>query len=122
MTPKTSLGRLALLASVAFPLAAAPVLAQEKPEGHGDTPAAQYIYSATTVGEIDVDLPGRQEGDPVMTREAFNRAANLYFERCAGCHGVLRKGATGKALTPDITRDLGMGRRRACRTGAPAAS
>jgi len=107
MTPKTSLGRLALLASVAFPLAAAPVLAQEKPEGHGDTPAAQYIYSATTVGEIDVELPGRQEGDPVMTREEFNRAANLYFERCAGCHGVLRKGATGKALTPDITRDLG---------------
>ena len=26
-----------------------------------------------------------------------------YFQRCAGCHGVLRKGATGKALTPDIT-------------------
>src|SRR5581483_10342885 len=23
--------------------------------------------------------------------------------RCAGCHGVLRKGATGKPLTPDIT-------------------
>jgi nitrite reductase (NO-forming)/hydroxylamine reductase len=27
----------------------------------------------------------------------------FYFERCAGCHGVLRKGATGKPLTPDIT-------------------
>ena len=28
-------------------------------------------------------------------------------ERCAGCHGVLRKGATGKPLTPDITLQRG---------------
>ena len=35
------------------------------------------------------------------------RAKQICFERCAGCHGVLRKGATGKALTPDIT--LGKG-------------
>lgn len=26
---------------------------------------------------------------------------------CAGCHGVLRKGATGKPLTPDITQSRG---------------
>ena len=31
----------------------------------------------------------------------------IYFERCAGCHGVLRKGATGKPLTPDITLSKG---------------
>src|SRR5690606_41055696 len=31
----------------------------------------------------------------------------IYFERCAGCHGVLRKGATGKPLTPDITQARG---------------
>jgi nitrite reductase (NO-forming)/hydroxylamine reductase len=31
----------------------------------------------------------------------------VYFQRCAGCHGVLRKGATGKPLTPDITREKG---------------
>ncbi len=42
---------------------------------------------------------------PQMTREEFNHAKQIYFERCAGCHGVLRKGATGKPLTPDITRD-----------------
>jgi nitrite reductase (NO-forming)/hydroxylamine reductase len=34
-------------------------------------------------------------------------ARQIYFERCAGCHGVLRKGATGKPLTPDITRAKG---------------
>ncbi|HNB90308.1 MAG TPA: cytochrome D1 domain-containing protein, partial [Plasticicumulans sp.] len=31
----------------------------------------------------------------------------IFFERCAGCHGVLRKGATGKPLTPDVTRARG---------------
>ncbi|MCB0385946.1 MAG: c-type cytochrome, partial [Bdellovibrionales bacterium] len=37
----------------------------------------------------------------------FDKAKQLYFERCAGCHGVLRKGATGKPLTTEITRKLG---------------
>jgi len=40
---------------------------------------------------------------PSMTTAEFERARQIYFERCAGCHGVLRKGATGKPLTPDIT-------------------
>ncbi len=44
---------------------------------------------------------------PVLSDAEFNVATTVYFERCAGCHGVLRKGATGKALTPDITREKG---------------
>ena len=44
---------------------------------------------------------------PPMTQAEFDVARKMYFERCAGCHGVLRKGATGKPLTPDIT--LGKG-------------
>jgi nitrite reductase (NO-forming)/hydroxylamine reductase len=40
---------------------------------------------------------------PPMTQAEFDVARKVYFERCAGCHGVLRKGATGKPLTPDIT-------------------
>jgi nitrite reductase (NO-forming) / hydroxylamine reductase len=40
---------------------------------------------------------------PPMTLAEFDTARKIYFERCAGCHGVLRKGATGKALTPDLT-------------------
>jgi len=44
---------------------------------------------------------------PPITKVEFERAKQIYFERCAGCHGVLRKGATGKPLTPDIT--LGKG-------------
>jgi len=44
---------------------------------------------------------------PPMTKEQFDTAKQIYFERCAGCHGVLRKGATGKPLTPSIALDHG---------------
>jgi nitrite reductase (NO-forming)/hydroxylamine reductase len=43
-----------------------------------------------------------------MTSEEFDTAREIYFQRCAGCHGVLRKGATGKALTTDRTREAGL--------------
>jgi nitrite reductase (NO-forming)/hydroxylamine reductase len=46
-------------------------------------------------------------GAPDMTEAEYQVASNLYFERCAGCHGVLRKGATGKPLTIDITQEKG---------------
>jgi len=46
-------------------------------------------------------------GGPDLTEEEYGIATQLYFERCAGCHGVLRKGATGKPLTPDITQEKG---------------
>ena len=109
MTTFHTVRRAALMAGVALPLlaAAAVVTAQEKPEGHGDTPQDKYIYSATSLAEIEVEIPGFKPDDPVMTEDEFQDAANLYFQRCAGCHGVLRQGATGKALTTDITRELG---------------
>ncbi|MBM3581870.1 MAG: nitrite reductase, partial [Alphaproteobacteria bacterium] len=37
-------------------------------------------------------------------------SAKIYFERCAGCHGVLRKGATGKSLEPAESEKLGQQR------------
>jgi len=37
---------------------------------------------------------------PAMTKAEFDKARNIYFQRCAGCHGVLRKGATGRNLEP----------------------
>ena len=50
-----------------------------------------------------------------------NEANTIYFQRCAGCHGVLRKGATGKPLTTDITRELGYDYLKAFITyGSPA--
>ncbi len=47
---------------------------------------------------------------PTMSKEAFESTKTLYFQRCAGCHGVLRKGATGKNLEPENTRKLGQDR------------
>ena len=46
-------------------------------------------------------------GAPDMVMAEFEHAQKIYFQRCAGCHGVLRKGATGKPLTPDITQKKG---------------
>lgn len=46
-------------------------------------------------------------GAPDLTSAEFDQAKEIYFQRCAGCHGVLRKGATGKPLTPDITQGRG---------------
>ena len=44
---------------------------------------------------------------PPLTEEEFTQATQIFFDRCAGCHGVLRKGATGPALTPDHTLPMG---------------
>jgi len=60
------------------------------------------------------------EGPP-LTQAEWERSNELYFERCAGCHGVLRHGATGKPLTPDITREKGTEYLKALITyGSPA--
>ena len=37
---------------------------------------------------------------PELSAAEKEQAKKIYFERCAGCHGVLRKGATGKNLEP----------------------
>ena len=39
-----------------------------------------------------------------MTPDEKEKAKKIYFERCTGCHGVLRKGATGKNLEPHWTK------------------
>ena len=90
---------LSLTATLAF--------AQEKPADHGDEASAAYQPSLSTLGQIQVEIPGRKPGDPVMTPSEYQSSNQIYFERCAGCHGVLRNGATGKALTTDITRENG---------------
>ncbi len=48
--------------------------------------------------------------EPALSAEAFEHSKLLYFQRCAGCHGVLRKGATGKNLEPESTLKLGQAR------------
>ncbi|MDR0478665.1 MAG: nitrite reductase, partial [Burkholderiaceae bacterium] len=68
-------------------------------------PAAAGSQTAAASGEKmfhDPD-PELQAKAPPMTQAEFDEGRKIFFERCAGCHGVLRKGATGKPLTPDIT-------------------
>jgi nitrite reductase (NO-forming) / hydroxylamine reductase len=72
-----------------------------------ETSQLQYEGGAPSpVGGAPMSRMVSTEG-PEMTEEEFQLATQLYFERCAGCHGVLRKGATGKPLTPDLTRAKG---------------
>lgn len=89
-----------------------PAHAQDKPapadiEKHKTTPGGKYQPSLDVLGEDKLEAPGAKPGVPSLTAEEFAQANKIYFERCAGCHGVLRKGATGKALTPDLTRKNG---------------
>jgi len=109
MTPTSAIRKPALLATaaIAFALVTSGAPAKEKPKEHANTPSAAYEPSMNTLSQIHVEIPGRKPNDPVMTAEEYNEANKIYFERCAGCHGVLRKGATGKPLTTDITRDNG---------------
>lgn len=76
-------------------------------EKHRTTPGGQYQPSLDVMGEKKVEQPGTKPGDPTLTKAEFDQANRIYFERCAGCHGVLRKGATGKPLTPDLTKKAG---------------
>ncbi len=75
---------------------------------HPDTSQAEMKYKgAPSVLESAQAKIVRSPGAPDLTNKEFEVAKQIFFERCAGCHGVLRKGATGKPLTPDITRVKG---------------
>ncbi len=85
-----------------------------------DAPQAKYQGAPTAVPAPAV-LAGAGGALPPLSDEERKRATQIFFERCAGCHGVLRKGATGKPLTPDITRGKGTEYLRSLITfGSPA--
>ncbi|MFV0408443.1 MAG: cytochrome D1 domain-containing protein [Paracoccus sp. (in: a-proteobacteria)] len=69
--------------------------------------AEQPEAETAAVEAANTDAAPEGEAVPTLTEAEMDQANKIYFERCAGCHGVLRKGATGKALTPDLTRELG---------------
>ncbi|MBP7367665.1 MAG: c-type cytochrome [Pseudoxanthomonas sp.] len=77
-------------------------------EVHPGTSTAQAAYEGapSTIKGTDIKQV-RTPGAPDMTEAEFARASEIFFQRCAGCHGVLRKGATGKPLTPDLTQARG---------------
>ncbi len=36
-----------------------------------------------------------------LSKAQMEEATEVYFDRCAGCHGMLRKGALGPSLEPE---------------------
>jgi len=75
-------------------------------ERHSGTTEGEMAYRGTP-SPIEGGKRVVTPGAPDMTEVEFERSQQIYFERCAGCHGVLRKGATGKPLTTDITQEKG---------------
>ncbi len=95
---------------------------QEAKQEHGGDAAEQAYRGAggSPLQPGDVKMM-TTPGAPDMAQEDFNKATEIYFQRCAGCHGVLRKGATGKALTTDLTQEKGLEYLKAFITyGSPA--
>ena len=95
----TALPALTMLCQLAF---------AQAPAAHGDSTIREYESAG---GSPLANVPMRQDINPLapkMTEAEFDRAKRIFFERCAGCHGVLRKGATGKPLTQDITLEKGL--------------
>ncbi|MDH5486984.1 MAG: nitrite reductase, partial [Gammaproteobacteria bacterium] len=91
-----------LMAATALSISVA--MAAEKPEKHPGTGGAEMRYQgAPTTIKPEEAKEATAPDAPGLNKQEFARAKQIYFERCAGCHGVLRKGATGKPLTPDIT-------------------
>ncbi len=66
----------------------------------------KYQAGSSPLGQVPMHQNINPKAPP-MTQTEFEQGKQIYFQRCAGCHGVLRKGATGKPLTPDITLDKG---------------
>ena len=91
-----------------LPLAIGTALADDPKPEHEEVSPAELKYQAGASPMAGVEMHQNVNPKaPPMTKEEFAKARQIYFERCAGCHGVLRKGATGKPLTPDITLEKG---------------
>ncbi|HRC60698.1 Nitrite reductase [Candidatus Propionivibrio aalborgensis] len=95
--------RSGVLLALALPFAISHALAEEKPAKAMSVEEKGYQAGGSSpVGEAEMHQNINPKA-PAMSKAEFDKAKNIYFERCAGCHGVLRKGATGKPLTTDKT-------------------
>jgi nitrite reductase (NO-forming) / hydroxylamine reductase len=68
------------------------------------------VLTAMLLGGTAIFSGQAMGAEPTLSPEKFEKTKLLYFQQCAGCHGVLRKGATGKSLLPEETRKLGQQR------------
>ncbi len=93
-----------IVAFTALSLTISAVFAEDKQ--HIDKSEAQHQAAPSAINPAEVQRTDSKKAPPISDAE-FTKAKQIFFERCAGCHGVLRKGATGKPLTTDITLERG---------------
>jgi nitrite reductase (NO-forming)/hydroxylamine reductase len=94
------------LMMAALPLAVSMAWAADR-TSETNTPSTTYLQGG---GSSLAGVEMYQSNDPKappMTKAEFDSSRQIYFDRCAGCHGVLRKGATGKPLLPADMQKLG---------------
>ena len=101
-----SVAVLAVVAALAGPALAQAPAKKEPAKKHAPDVETRYQAGSSPLAEQEMHHNINPKAPP-MTKAEFERGKQIYFERCAGCHGVLRKGATGKALTPEVTLPRG---------------
>ena len=61
-----------------------------------------------TIAISSLIFTGLQARDTIKLNDSeMKQATQVYFDRCAGCHGMLRKGALGPNLEPKKMKDIG---------------
>jgi nitrite reductase (NO-forming)/hydroxylamine reductase len=98
--------KICILGSLLFSLPFSVSASDPTPKKTEPLTSTQEIGGASPLGGVQMHQTINPKSPP-MTEAEFQRGTKIYFERCAGCHGVLRKGATGKALTPNVTLEKG---------------
>ena len=93
-----------MLASL--PLAVSQAFAADPEPQHKDLPSAEIKYQAggSPLGDVEMYQDINPKA-PAMSKAEFDQARKIYFQRCAGCHGVLRKGRHWQAA--DTRQDPG---------------
>jgi nitrite reductase (NO-forming) / hydroxylamine reductase len=72
-------------------------------------PRPSIAWLAAVALTATLSLAHAQAEPPAITPEEYETATQIYFDRCAGCHGALRAGATGPNLFPDRLAEKGEG-------------
>ena len=89
-SPKLRLARAA--AALALPLAFVAAWAQPTQPGRAPVtePEIRYQAGGSPLAQEDMHQDLNPKA-PTMSKAEFDRARQIYFERCAGCHGVLQQ-------------------------------
>jgi len=96
-----------LVALASLPWAMSMAFAADPPILQPQTPETTYLGGGgSTLAGVEM-FQSTDPKAPPMTKAEFDQARQIYFDRCAGCHGVLRKGATGKPLLSQDMQKLG---------------